>query len=94
MISCKSVYRAMMWLLIATFATCVYVDAHAQEFFKAKTIRIIVGFAPGGGFHTYSRTIPRHMANHIPNRQCRSRWGLRMGLDHGQGVSAFSVGIR
>jgi len=39
----------------------------AQEpFFKGKTMRIVVGFAAGGGFDTYSRAIARHMGKHIP----------------------------
>lgn len=41
--------------------------ASAQEsFYKGKTIRIVVGFAPGGGFDTYSRVLARHMGRHIP----------------------------
>lgn len=39
----------------------------AQDgFFKGKTIRLIVGLAPGGGFDTYSRVIARHMGKHVP----------------------------
>jgi len=39
----------------------------AQEpFYKGKTIRIIVGFAAGGGFDNYSRIIARHMGKYIP----------------------------
>lgn len=38
----------------------------AQDFYKGKTIRIVVGFAPGGGFDTYSRLIARHMGKHLP----------------------------
>ena len=37
-----------------------------QDFYKGKTIRIIVGFAAGGGFDVYSRTIARHMPKHLP----------------------------
>jgi tripartite-type tricarboxylate transporter receptor subunit TctC len=37
-----------------------------QEFFKGKNIRIIVGFAAGGGFDAYARAIARHMGRHIP----------------------------
>src|SRR5262249_62081290 len=33
---------------------------------RNKTIRIIVGFAPGGGFDIYSRAIARHMGKHVP----------------------------
>jgi tripartite-type tricarboxylate transporter receptor subunit TctC len=39
---------------------------HAQSFFDGKTIRIGVGFPPGGGFDTYARVISRHMGRHIP----------------------------
>jgi tripartite-type tricarboxylate transporter receptor subunit TctC len=38
----------------------------AEEFYRNKTMRIVVGFSAGGGFDTYSRTIARHMAKHIP----------------------------
>jgi len=36
-----------------------------QDFFKGKNIRIIVGFAAGGGFDAYARAIARHMGRHI-----------------------------
>jgi tripartite-type tricarboxylate transporter receptor subunit TctC len=42
------------------------VPAAAQDFYKDKTIRIVVGFTAGGGFDTYSRAIARHMGRHIP----------------------------
>lgn len=38
----------------------------AEDFYKGKTVRIVVGFAAGGGFDTYSRAIARHMGKHIP----------------------------
>jgi tripartite-type tricarboxylate transporter receptor subunit TctC len=38
----------------------------AQEFYKGKTVRIVVGFPAGGGFDTYSRIIARHIHKHIP----------------------------
>ncbi len=42
--------------------------AHAatHDFYKGKTIRIVVGAAAGGGFDTYARVIARHMGRHIP----------------------------
>src|SRR5215212_2449376 len=39
---------------------------HAQEFYKGKTIRIVVATTPGGGFDAYSRMIARHMSKHVP----------------------------
>lgn len=38
----------------------------ANPFYEGKTIRIIVGLSPGGGFDTYARVIARHMGKHIP----------------------------
>lgn len=38
----------------------------AQSFFAGKTMRIIVGFAAGGGFDTYARVLGRHLGKHIP----------------------------
>ena len=40
--------------------------AEAQSFYEGKTVRIIVGLTPGGGFDTYARVIARHMGKHIP----------------------------
>jgi tripartite-type tricarboxylate transporter receptor subunit TctC len=40
--------------------------AAAQDFYKDKTVRIVVGFTAGGGFDAYSRAIARHLGRHIP----------------------------
>ena len=41
--------------------------ASAQEqFYRGKVLRIIVGFAPGGGYDAYSRLLSRHLGKHIP----------------------------
>lgn len=34
-------------------------------YYGGKTVRFVVGFAPGGGFDTYARAIARHMGKHI-----------------------------
>jgi tripartite-type tricarboxylate transporter receptor subunit TctC len=36
------------------------------EFYRGKTVRILVGFTAGGGFDVYSRVIARHLGKHIP----------------------------
>lgn len=54
-------------LLCAIYLTLFsYSLVSAQEFYKGKTIRIVVGASPGGSFDTYSRTISRHIGKHIP----------------------------
>jgi tripartite-type tricarboxylate transporter receptor subunit TctC len=40
--------------------------AQAQDFYKDKTLRFIVGQAAGGGYDSYTRTIARHIGKHIP----------------------------
>lgn len=41
-------------------------NSASDDFYRGKTIRIVVGFAAGGGFDTYSRVIGRHMGKFIP----------------------------
>ena len=43
-----------------------YQPVLAQDFYKDKTIRFIVGQAAGGGYDTYTRVIARHISKHIP----------------------------
>jgi len=41
--------------------------AQAQEdYFKDKTVRIIVGSAPGGGYDAYARVVGDHLRKHLP----------------------------
>lgn len=48
--------------------TCSAVAApvRADDFYAGKTIDLIVGNAPGGGFDIYARTIAQHLTRHIP----------------------------
>ena len=43
-----------------------YQPVLAQDFYKDKTIRFIVGQAAGGGYDTYTRLIARYIGKHIP----------------------------
>ena len=36
-----------------------------EQFYKGKTIRIVVGFSAGGGFDTYARALARYLGKHI-----------------------------
>jgi tripartite-type tricarboxylate transporter receptor subunit TctC len=40
--------------------------AHADDFYKGKTLTIVAGFSPGGGFDLYARALARHIGKHIP----------------------------
>jgi tripartite-type tricarboxylate transporter receptor subunit TctC len=63
--------KPKLWVPAVITMALVFVSAASSrsatdEFFKGKTIRIVVGFAAGGGFDTYSRVIGRHMGKFIP----------------------------
>jgi tripartite-type tricarboxylate transporter receptor subunit TctC len=53
-------------VLATLFPNQARAAAAAESFYRGKTIRVIVGFAAGGGFDQYARTIARHMPKHIP----------------------------
>jgi tripartite-type tricarboxylate transporter receptor subunit TctC len=40
--------------------------AHADDFYKGKTVTVLVGFTPGGGFDRNARTTAAHLGKHIP----------------------------
>jgi tripartite-type tricarboxylate transporter receptor subunit TctC len=38
----------------------------AQTFFSGKTVRVIVGLSPGGGYDIMARLVAKHLPKHIP----------------------------
>ena len=52
--------------LVAGLVSFGIAPAQADDFYKGKTIRFVVGLAPGGGYDLSARTIGRHMGKHIP----------------------------
>ena len=46
-------------------ASAIAADA-AQNFYRGKTVQVLVGFGPGGGYDLYARTLARYMGKHIP----------------------------
>ena len=44
-------------------------QSHAQsveDFYRGKTVNILVGFSAGGGYDLYARMVARYMGRHIP----------------------------
>jgi tripartite-type tricarboxylate transporter receptor subunit TctC len=40
--------------------------ASNHEYYRGKTVRIVVGLSAGGGFDIYARALARHLGKHIP----------------------------
>jgi len=58
--------RSCLWITVAVWFSLAAPVCAQEPFFKGKTMRIIVGFAAGGGYDLYARTIARHMGKQIP----------------------------
>jgi tripartite-type tricarboxylate transporter receptor subunit TctC len=39
-----------------------------SDFYAGKSINLVIGYAPGGGYDLYARTLARHIARHIPGQ--------------------------
>lgn len=63
---CSSCAAAAGLVLVAFQAGSASAQTSVADFYKGKTISIIVGSSAGGGYDTYSRMIARHMGRHIP----------------------------
>src|SRR5437588_10128724 len=40
--------------------------AHADDFYTGKTVSVVVGFSPGGGYDLYGRDLARYLRRHVP----------------------------
>jgi tripartite-type tricarboxylate transporter receptor subunit TctC len=54
--------------VFAVFVLFTNAFSAATPSYEGKTIRIIVGYSPGGGYDMYARAIARHFGNHIPGK--------------------------
>jgi len=57
----------LMSLFLAFIASSAAAQT-AENLYKGKTIRMIVGTSAGGGFDTYTRTLARHFGRHVPGQ--------------------------
>ena len=56
--------RLLFWLSAGIIM--IAAPSRGDDFYKGKTIRVIVGGSAGGGFDIYTRAMARHMGKHIP----------------------------
>ena len=53
--------------LLAIALPTAPLSAQTGDFYRGKTVTIIVGFTAGGGYDLYARAFARHLADHIPD---------------------------
>jgi tripartite-type tricarboxylate transporter receptor subunit TctC len=63
--------RVARWSLIVAAFAATAGSAQAQsvaDFYKGKTITIVIGYTPGGGYDAYARLLARFIGSHIPGQ--------------------------
>jgi tripartite-type tricarboxylate transporter receptor subunit TctC len=63
--------RRSVFAALAIWATTIGSGAEAgagaqDNFYAGKTVQIVVGYTPGGGYDLYARALARHLGRHIP----------------------------
>lgn len=56
-------------IALALSSTALLASAQAQDaasFYKGKTINVVIGFSPGGGYDLYARVVAKYLGKHIP----------------------------
>jgi tripartite-type tricarboxylate transporter receptor subunit TctC len=64
--SLKGIVGTALICQAALLSAPVYAGGHGGDFYKGKTITIIVRSGPGGGYDQYGRLIANHISKHIP----------------------------
>ena len=55
-------------LVIAACAIAPAAADTVEDYYKGKTIDLVIGYSAGGGYDAYARLVARHLGNHIPGK--------------------------
>jgi tripartite-type tricarboxylate transporter receptor subunit TctC len=61
-------HPARLMLSLALFGLAGFPAGAADDFYKGKSLKLIISDVPGGGYEAYSRLIARHMGKYIPGQ--------------------------
>ncbi len=57
---------ALVAVAVLLVGRALAAEAGSQGFYAGKTVRIVVGYASGGGYDFYARAVARHMGKYVP----------------------------
>jgi len=60
------ILSAISAALAATVMAAASATAQPRSFYDGKTITIVVGYSPAGGYDNYARMLARHFGRHVP----------------------------
>src|SRR5262247_842046 len=66
LISCSVTRAALAAALVAALPVQPALAAGAEDFYKGKTVSLVIGYSVGGGYDAYGRLVARHLGKHIP----------------------------
>lgn len=52
--------------IVAALTAQPALGADTEDFYKGKTVSLLIGYSVGGGYDTYGRLVARHLGKHIP----------------------------
>jgi tripartite-type tricarboxylate transporter receptor subunit TctC len=64
----RTAFAAAAAFTLSTTASAPAVADKAEDFFKGRTVTVVVGFGPGGGYANYCRQITQFLTEHTPGK--------------------------
>ena len=58
--------RSLAFIFVGLCIAAPPVGAGVADFYKGRTVQLLIGFSAGGGFDAYGRLVARHIGRHIP----------------------------
>ncbi len=59
---------AVLGLILSGLIVTPSLAAEAAQYFSGKTLKIVVGYSPGGGYDTFARLLAVHFQKHLPGQ--------------------------
>jgi tripartite-type tricarboxylate transporter receptor subunit TctC len=63
---CRLIRCGIVAALAAAVTTQPARSAGVEDFYKGKTVSLLIGYSVGGGYDAYARLLARHLGKHIP----------------------------
>ena len=62
----RSVAIGIAAVLLGLASASAQAASTVESFYNGRTVQVLIGFSPGGGYDIYARTLARYMGTHIP----------------------------
>ena len=59
---------SVLTTLVCTLAAPALAQSSVEAFYKGRTVELVVGTLPGGGYDLYGRLVARYLGRHIPGQ--------------------------